>query len=152
MDKPWKVIVAFVGIFVAGVLVGGLVPLRAVKVQATRTASPDQYGPFLMKRLVNRLDLTPEQQEKIKPLIDRAAEELHQTRRKAWSESQAVIERVDKEITAELTPAQRAKFERLQNEQRETIRRFRDLRRNNGDRPGDRPGDGARPPPPPPPS
>lgn len=147
MDKPWKVVTAFVGVFVAGLLVGGLVTLRVVKAQAPqRMAAADQYGPFLMKRLVNRLELTPEQQTKIKPLVDRAAGELHQVRRKAWTESQAILERIDKEITAELTPAQRATFEKLQNEQRERIRRFREGRRNNTDRPGE----GAPPPPPPP--
>ncbi len=147
MDKPWKVVTAFVGVFVAGLLVGGLVTLRVVKAQAPqRMAATDQYGPFLMKRLVNRLELTPEQQTKIKPLVDRAAGELHQVRRKAWTDSQAILERIDKEITAELTPAQRATFEKLQNEQRERIRRFREGRRNNADRPGE----GAPPPPPPP--
>ncbi|MBS0662765.1 MAG: hypothetical protein JSR48_05835 [Verrucomicrobia bacterium] len=146
MEKPWKVIAAFVGIFVAGLLVGGLVTLRVVKARTTsRMASTEQYGPFLMKRLVSRLDLTPAQQTKIQPMVDQAAEELHQVRRKAWSDSQAILERIDKEISAELTPAQQATFEKLQAEQRERIRRFRENRRNNSEHPGDRP-----PPPPPP--
>ena len=148
MDKTWKVIVAFVGIFAAGLVVGGLVTLRVVKsLDPARLGSPEQFGPQMLKRFADKLELTPDQEEKIKPLISRAAEELHQMRRTSWVNSQAVIDRLDSDISAELTPAQKTKFEQLRAEQRERIRRFteeRNRRMKDNRRLGDRP-----PPPPP---
>lgn len=129
MDKTWKVILAFAGIFVAGLLVGGLVTLRVVKSLAPpRLGSPEQFSPLLMKRISSKLELTPEQQEKIRPLIARAADELHQMRRTVWTNSQAVMERVDGEIAAVLTPPQKLKFDQMREEQRERVRRFTEER------------------------
>ena len=48
MDKPWKVILAFTGIFVAGILVGGLVTLRWGKNVSQRQPMGEQFGPQLM--------------------------------------------------------------------------------------------------------
>jgi len=125
MDKTWKVILAFIGIFVAGLVVGGLVTLRVVKaLTPPRLASPEQFGPQLMKRFTDDLALTPAQQEQIKPLIARAAEELHQMRRTTMQNSQAIIDRTESDIAAVLTPEQRAKFEQMRAEQRDRIRRF----------------------------
>ena len=125
MDKPWKVVLAFIGIFAAGLLVGGLVTLRVVKNLApARMGSPEQFGPQLMKRYTAKLELTPEQQDKINPLIMRAGEELRQMRRATWTNSQAVIDRVEAEISAQLTPEQKTKFEQMHLEQRDRMKRF----------------------------
>jgi hypothetical protein len=125
MDKTWKVVLVFIGIFAAGLVVGGLVTLRVVKyLAAPRLGSPEQYGPQLIKGFAKKLDLTPEQQEKIKPLITRGAEELRQLRRTAWTTSQAVIERMEGEIAAQLTPDQKVKFDQMLAEQRERLKHF----------------------------
>src|ERR1035437_778764 len=106
MDKPWKVILAFTGIFLAGILVGGLVTLRWGKNMAQRLPMSEQYGPKVIGRLVTRLALAPEQQAKIKPIVDQAAQELRQLRRTTQRTSASVIERMQGEIAAQLTPEQ----------------------------------------------
>ena len=128
MDKPWKVILAFTGIFLAGILVGGLVTLRWGRNFAQRQPMGEQYGPQLMRRLVTQLDLTPAQQEKIKPIVDQAAEELHQLRRTTQRASAAVLVRMQGEIAAQLTPEQKAKFDEQVSKQRERIRHFMEER------------------------
>ncbi len=128
MDKPWKVILAFVGIFVAGLLVGGLVTLRWGKNFTQRQPMGEQFGPQLMQRLVTQLDLTPEQQEKVKPIIDSAAEELKQLRRTTQRASAAVLVRMQGDIGAVLTPEQRAKFDTQVGQARERVRHFMDER------------------------
>ena len=98
MDKTWTVVLVFIGIFAAGLVVGGLVTLRVVKYFAPpRLGSPEQFGPQLIKRFTTKLELTPDQQEKIKPIITQGAEELRQMRRTAWINSQAVIDRMEAE-------------------------------------------------------
>ncbi len=125
MDKTWKVVLVFIGIFAAGLVVGGLVTLRVVKSLAPpRMGSPEQFGPQLIKRFTTKLELTPDQQEKIKPIITQGAEELRQMRRTAWINSQAVIDRMEAEIAAQLTADQKVKFDQMLAEQRERMKRF----------------------------
>jgi Spy/CpxP family protein refolding chaperone len=128
MDKPWKVILAFTGIFVAGILIGGLVTLRWGKNFTQRQPMGEQFGPQLMSRLVTQLELTPAQQEKVKPIIDAAAEELKQLRRTTQRTSAAVLVRMQGDIGAVLTPEQRAKFDTQVGQARERIRHFMEER------------------------
>jgi Spy/CpxP family protein refolding chaperone len=128
MDKPWKVILAFTGIFLAGVLVGGLVTLRVVRNVTHRLPMSDQFGPQLMRRLATQLELSPEQEEKLRPIVGRAAEELRQLRHTTQRTTESVILRMQGEISALLTPAQKAKLDTLVDQQRERLKRFREER------------------------
>ena len=68
---------------------------------------------------------------------------LHETRR--------ILERMEKDIAAVLTPEQKEKFEKLNAEMRERARRMFEQRRSErlekGERHGPPPGDGPPPPP-----
>jgi len=128
MNKPWKVIFAFTGVFLAGILVGGLVTLRVGRHIAQRLPMAEGYGPQLLGRLVTQLELTPEQQAKIKPIVDQAAEELRDLRRSTQRSSAAVLVRMQGDISALLTPAQKAKFDELSAQQRDRFKRFMDER------------------------
>jgi Spy/CpxP family protein refolding chaperone len=121
MGKTWKVVLAFVGIFVAGLIVGGLLTLGTMRYLAMAN---QQFGPQLIKHITEKLDLTAEQKEKITPIIAQGAEELRLMRRTAWTNTQAVIERMDGEIAAQLTPEQKAKFDQMLADQRERVKRF----------------------------
>jgi len=128
MDKPWKVILAFTGIFLAGILVGGLVALRWGKNFSPRQSMGEQYGPRMMKRLVDQLELTAEQQAKVKPIVDQATEELRQLRHTTQRTTASVIERMQGEISAVLTPEQKAKFDEQIRQQHERVKRFMEER------------------------
>lgn len=129
MDKPWKVVVAFTGIFAAGLVAGGLVALRIMnRPPPPRFASPEQFGPQLMKRFAAKLDLTDEQQNKIRPLILKAGEDLHLIRRQAWTNSTSTIDKLEADIAAQLTPEQKVKFDQLLAEQREKLKRISEER------------------------
>ena len=128
MDKPWKVILAFTGIFVAGILVGGLVTLRWGKNFAQRSPGGEQFGPQLMARLVTQLDLTPEQQAKVKPIVDQATEELRQLRHTTQRTTAALLVRLQGDIAATLNPDQKAKFDTQVGQARERIRHFMEER------------------------
>jgi len=128
MDKPWKVILAFTGIFLAGILVGGLSSLRWGRNFVQRQPMGEQYGPQLMQRLVTELNLTPEQQAKINPIVTAASDELRDLRRSTQRTSAAVLVRMQGEIAAVLTPEQKAKFDEQVTRQRERIRHFMEER------------------------
>lgn len=166
MEKPWKVIAAFVGVFIAGSIFGGLLAMRMnrydlsprrneapkVVVQpaaptgaATVTANqPPQIqaatprpaapvaqlqlppsmaaqAPQLMRRYVDRLSLTPEQKERINPLIQRAAADLKWQQQANLRQTGAIIQHLQEDIGKELTPVQRVRLEEMAEKQLQLI-------------------------------
>lgn len=143
MDKGWRVIFAFFGIFAAGAVTGGLLTLRFVPAPAApplfpqrpqaapppapgqRTAvAPEQFTPQLFRRIANQLDLTPAQREKIRPIGDRGTEALQRLRRDSLYNTQVLIDKIQDEIRAQLTSDQQLKFDDFVTKQRERIRKF----------------------------
>jgi hypothetical protein len=184
MEKPWKVVVAFVGVFIAGSIFGGLLALRLNKrdllprpspvtvsqpapqstvppaqspapalatpqttptpptvtaVQPTPptiTARPNQaqpvaqiqlptgmavQAPHLMRRYVDKLDLTAEQKERIHPLIVRATNDLRRQQQTNLRETGIIIQHLQEDIAKELSPAQRGRIEEMAEKQRQII-------------------------------
>jgi Spy/CpxP family protein refolding chaperone len=119
MDKPWKVIVVLIGIFVAGAVTGGFVTIRFWKGKLTSRPVPEEWAPKHLRRLVDRLDLTQEQQDQIRPIIRRNMEELNRLRNYSLGETQTIVEGMQHEISEKLTGEQRAKFEQFNRELRE---------------------------------
>jgi Spy/CpxP family protein refolding chaperone len=123
-DKPWKLVLLLTGIFVAGGITGSFVTVRVVRNWAKRVAQPEQWGPNRLDMLTKRLDLTPEQIERIRPLIKRDMEDLAFIRQTGFREARRILERMELDIAAELTPPQKEKFDQLNKEFRERMQRF----------------------------
>jgi hypothetical protein len=154
MDRPWKVIVAFVGIFIAGAVFGGLLALRIenaarheivavtpaapvpaatrVKGQPPPAAKPilplpqPMQAANLMKRFAERLDLTTEQRERIMPLIQRATQDFRRQQQAYFREDGIILQRLQEDIAKELTPVQREKLEKMQQRQKELVKKQRE--------------------------
>jgi len=132
MNQPWKVVLALIGIFLAGGVTGAFVMARVGREMIAHRPLPDQWAPMQLQRLVEHLDLTPEQVEQLRPIVKRDMEELRKLRNSAMSEGRTVFERMQREIREKLTPGQRAKYEQMNNEFRERARRFMPDRPNRG--------------------
>lgn len=146
-NKPWKFLVLLTGIFVAGTLTGGLLTARFGRNWLAQRAAPDQWAPIHLRKLAGRLELNPEQVEKLRPIIRRNMEELGRLRSDCVKDSRVVVERMEREIAAQLTPEQRVRFDEYNREKRERMQKMMQ-KRPGGPRPeGERP---AGPPPPPP--
>jgi Spy/CpxP family protein refolding chaperone len=136
MDKSWRVILAFTGIFIAGIVTGGLLTLRFMQKPGDRRgqhASPQrggpggnqyQFGPQLLSRLTEQLELTEEQRKAIKPIETRTTEEVRRLRRETQQGTELIIERMQADIIKELTPEQRVKFEEAITKARARIKKF----------------------------
>ncbi len=150
-DKPWKLVLLLAGIFAAGAVTGSFVTVRMGRqMMQKHIAPPDQMGPMRFKLLVDKLELTPEQQEKLRPIVMRNMEEMGRVRMNSLAEARRIAERMNKDITAVLTPEQKAKFDEMNRKMRERFQRFlRDRPFGPGGlRPGpDRPPGGMPPPP-----
>ena len=122
-DRPWKLVLLLAGIFLAGMVSGALVMIRIGREMAERRPLPGQWAPHQMRRLSERLNLTPEQQETLRPIVHRNMQDLARVRNYTFQETKSILERMEREVAEKLTPEQRAKFEQMNKEWRERARR-----------------------------
>jgi hypothetical protein len=105
MNRTWQVVFAFVGIFIAGGVVGLFLAPQVWK-RVVQQRVVEQLGPIQLTRLTEDLKLTPEQIAKVQPLIDRATEDYRRLRK----EGNAVSDRLEEDFKKELTQEQRDKY------------------------------------------
>lgn len=136
MDKPWKVIFAFVGVFIAGAIFGGLFTLRSAGRRFSNLPPPTVAGPVprakslaappigvaMMRQFTQKLKLTADQKEKIRPIVTRAGEDLARLRRENLQATTRVMERMHVDIAASLTPVQRTELEEMRKSMQERVR------------------------------
>lgn len=158
MGNPWKVITAFLGVFIAGAVFGGFFSLGvAERLQPGHHRAPPPIAPGaepspgaprppthpmpmsqkpllavppmwqspqLMRRYAERLDLTPEQKQRIDPLLQRAIEDYRRLQQNTFRETGIILHRLQQDIAKELTPAQRQELEKMEQRQRETLQKL----------------------------
>lgn len=125
MDKAWKVIAAFVGVFIFGSIFGGLLALRLDQKPAPKKAAQAAgQGPMpgILRNFAEKLDLTPEQREKIRPKVERAEEDIRRVRQNGLRDTGIILKRLQEDFADELTPEQRKKLEKMEERQREVLR------------------------------
>lgn len=113
MNKPWKVGLVFVGVFLAGVLCGGPLVVRWQNYQN------ENRPPFIERTLARYerdLGITAAQKEKIRPILLSIQKEWRQLRQNNVRQLQAVVDRMHDGVAAELTPEQHAKLEEMRKE------------------------------------
>lgn len=147
MDRPWKVIAAFIGVFIAGAVFGGFFTLRSAGKwfanprprptgAASKTSGSAQQAqtpggriaPQVMRQLTQRLNPTPEQQKAIRPIVGRASEDLQRLQREHLADTTRTTERMYADVAAILTPEQRSKLEQMRQEMLERVRREKEKR------------------------
>jgi hypothetical protein len=151
MQNPWKVVVAFLAVFVAGAVFGGffslgigarwmsmetpaapVIPDRPVSAPAVRRPllqEPANWRtPMLLRRYAERLNLTPEQKERIMPVFQRATEDYRRVQQTAFRDTAILLKRLAHDIAKELTPEQRRKLEQLEEKQAEQLRKIEQQR------------------------
>ncbi len=69
---------------------------------------------FAMQHLTKSLNLTPDQQAKVQPLIDQAKPQIIAIHKNAMQQTQAILDKTMSQIRPMLTPEQQTKFDALQ--------------------------------------
>jgi Spy/CpxP family protein refolding chaperone len=123
-NKPWKLILLLMAIFVAGGVTGAFVTMRVGRRLIADRTMPEQWAPMHLRKLADRLNLQPEQVEQLKPIVRRNLEELGRLRNSCLADSRVVFERMEREVAEKLTPEQRVKFEELNRQMRERAKRL----------------------------
>ena len=73
---------------------------------------PEQFEPQLLQRYVNQIQprATNEQRDKIRPMVNQAAEELRRLRRDTAHSTELILQQLQDQIASVLTPEQRDRF------------------------------------------
>jgi Spy/CpxP family protein refolding chaperone len=157
MNRNLKGTLLIIAIFACGVVVGGVAAKQFFGAGRPPGGGPEGFGPSVMRRLTSELGLSEQQRAAIEPIIKKAGDELRVLRQESMKQSGGVIEAMNAAVTAELTDAQREKFNVLKEAQKARMKSLmeeRQRRRSEGgerdrgrDRDRDRaPADSARPP------
>jgi len=151
--NPWKIILATLGIFVAGLLVGAVGVRQLYRVNPPPAARPPVETPMLpqivteqfINRLAMQLHLPPEQRDRIWNEVKHSQDRIRELYSLIGPEVSEELQFVRESIRAHMTPEQAEQFEQFMRNQR--LRRFDGTRpENQRMRPeGSFPGDGRGP-------
>ena len=116
--KPWKAIAAALALFVAGALCGVMTDQLVAHHNRRKPIAPDLVGPLgqrvaMVRRLENRLDLTPQQRTRIEVIIRESQQRLRDMWDPIAPRAEEELRHLHREIELELTPPQRAQFKVL---------------------------------------
>jgi Spy/CpxP family protein refolding chaperone len=117
----WKLILAFVLVFLAGAACGFFGAVHVHDFFARM--DPGSMAQHMKQRLRGELRLTPEQLQQISPIIDRAASQLKTKREQTMRDVHEIFEEAHRDMQPFLTPEQRTKLEELEKRHRHLLHR-----------------------------
>jgi Spy/CpxP family protein refolding chaperone len=114
-------------IFLAGALSGGAIvwkrttmhsgfPRPEGKGPGFKWPTPDEMANFIMNDWKEKLDLSDQQVEQIKPLVQSGIETVRQIQIKSVEQVREIMSKGDAKVSEFLTPDQKVKFEEMQKE------------------------------------
>jgi len=115
--NAWKVILATVVIFGAGVFTGGM--LVKITNKPEMRPAPMVFRLEMIRRLTRELDLAPGQRARIERSLSESAERVKILGSLIDPEMREEFKKVHEEIRDVLTPRQRRRFEELQRERQD---------------------------------
>lgn len=124
--KTIKLILVLALVFFAGA-VTGVVATRAVVRHTVREAMahPERIQSLIERRLAWRLRLDQTQQAKLHDILSDTRVQLISLRRQYRPEAVLIFSNTDSQITALLTPAQQARYEKMKEENRPFLQTLR---------------------------
>ena len=129
--SKWKIVLYLAAIFAAGGVSGWVVAAKTTKERILSPPAPKEISSHFCDRLFSKMNLSPDQSEKIKDISDRYAKEVDTLRDEQWRRIRSAANNRNAQINAILTPEQRLQFEQIEKERREAFRnRSRDRDRS----------------------
>ena len=113
MKANWKIIVLLLAIVFVSMLAGGFLGAKFAERAIRHRNTPEAWNQKAMRSLHQRLKLSPEQDLKMQHILDGGVEEMKTIRLDTIARTDAVVERMLGDLEKEITPEQRAEFEKL---------------------------------------
>jgi Spy/CpxP family protein refolding chaperone len=118
----WKIAIAFLLVFVAGGVTGAFFGFHHLRHHII--LGPPHSGDMnerMHEHLRRSLDLTSEQEAKLKPIVDATSAKLEAIRVETAERVRAAMEESKKEVAPFLTPEQQKKLDKLESEHRKMM-------------------------------
>ena len=117
-----KLGVYVLAIFLGGAGSGALIAWQVCRRTPVAPAPPAEIGARLRARFQSQLALTPDQVQKIDPMIDQAMRRVEAIRQETAGHVFANVSNLHEQVLVVLTPEQKVKFEELERERRDYLR------------------------------
>ena len=102
--SKWKLGVYVLAIFLAGGGSGALIAWRVCRRTPVAPVPPAEIGARLRARFQTQLDLTPDQAQKIEPMIDQAMHRVEAIRNETAGHVFANVSNLHEQVVTVLTP------------------------------------------------
>jgi Spy/CpxP family protein refolding chaperone len=119
--SKWKLGVYVLALFLAGGGSGAFIAWQVCRRTPVAPVPPAEIGAHLRARFQSQLALTPDQTQKIDPMIDQAMRRLEVIRKETASQVFANVSTMHEQMLTVLTPEQKVQFEVLERERRERL-------------------------------
>jgi Spy/CpxP family protein refolding chaperone len=120
--SKWKLGLYVLAIFLAGGGSGALIAWQMCRRMPVTPLPPAEIGARLRARFQSRLALTPDQVQKIDPMIDQAMRHVEVIRKETANHVFANVSNLHEQVLVVLMPEQKVKFEELERERRDYLR------------------------------
>jgi Spy/CpxP family protein refolding chaperone len=110
----WKLLVGFLLVFLAGGVTGTFIGVAHARHQFFNSPHRAFLKERMGERLRTQLNLTPEQVEKISPIVERSTAELEAIRTETARRVHETMTQAHREMAGNLTPEQRQKLQQIE--------------------------------------
>ncbi|MGC8990955.1 MAG: hypothetical protein ACP5MD_12615, partial [Verrucomicrobiia bacterium] len=117
----YKTIIYLCAVFLTGVIAGGAVGYGLAHKTFFRPPTKNEMARHILSDLTKELQLTEEQVNQIRPLIESAAKRIHEVNQRTFNEVKEIIQSTDKELANFLSAEQKKLLEQM-HRRRERIR------------------------------
>jgi Spy/CpxP family protein refolding chaperone len=136
MAGTFKIVLAVGGIFLAGAVTGGFVSLRVAEHRAKEGRAQQRFGPTeIGGRLASQLELTEEQKNTLRTILNRTSEDLRTVRRESFNQTAAIIDKMDAELAKILSEGQKVKLAEIRAREAERRKKWMEDRAKRGEQP-----------------
>ena len=111
--RHWKMILGLLAIFIAGMGTGVALTIGGIMKIVSHQSKPEVWVQGRMAELRHGLKITPEQEKKMRPILEKAGERFKGVVSKGFAEMLGIVNDTHDEINQELTPEQQKQFAKL---------------------------------------
>jgi Spy/CpxP family protein refolding chaperone len=121
--RYWKIGLGLAVVFIAGAVTGSVATHQWLGHRINSALNFDHWKLGVMEVLQSKLNLTPEQHEKIAASVDARGQEIRQSFARAFDDSGHLLVRLQVEVDQVLTPQQRAIHAQMKRDFRAEVKR-----------------------------
>jgi hypothetical protein len=118
----WKIAFLVLATFVVGVVTGAFFIMGSAKDEMRRTRDPRRFFSNTPERWVSDMKLTPDQEQKVRPILQQIDDELTNLRALDLRETEGILSRGEDRIKALLKPDQEAQLRKTFELRRQRVR------------------------------